>query len=349
MVSPKVSIIIPVHNTQQYLEQCLDSVVNQTLQDIEIICVDDGSTDNSFGILQSYADKDRRIRVFHHETAKSALGARKTGVLEATGEYIMFLDADDYYSFDACELVYNEIVKQGVDILHFSMDIVNCSNIPQQKINEILRYVKPFYGRLNCEDVFQGCFTNNKYAHTPVNKIYKSDLCKKAYAKTEDVYLIFAEDLYVYFIISDLAQSYYGWNNKPLYYYCYGRGVTQTDNTYTIEKFEKNCQHAKTIEVLKNYCSVFHANEKIYSDVIKRYYEEWIIRSIRILDNYIKYEDREQGELIINKYWGTAAVAFMRDKYKYVQSRKSMVSTVKYLICKLFTKGPVYTIKIIKS
>ena len=91
---PKVSVIIPVYNVEKYLKQCLDSVVNQTLKDIEIICVNDGSTDNSLEILEEYAQKDNRIIIISQENQGQSV-ARNIALEKATGEYVGFVDSDD--------------------------------------------------------------------------------------------------------------------------------------------------------------------------------------------------------------------------------------------------------------
>lgn len=93
---PKISVIIPVYNTEKYLRECLDSVINQTLTDIEIICVNDGSTDSSLQILQDYAQKDKRIIVLTQKN-KGAGVARNLGLKNAKGEYVAFMDSDDKY------------------------------------------------------------------------------------------------------------------------------------------------------------------------------------------------------------------------------------------------------------
>ena len=93
----KVSVIIPVYNVEQYLRPCLDSVLNQTLKNIEIICIDDGSTDDSLKILMEYAEKDNRITILKQKN-KGAGVARNYGMSIATGEYFLFLDSDDFFS-----------------------------------------------------------------------------------------------------------------------------------------------------------------------------------------------------------------------------------------------------------
>ena len=205
MDKTKISIIIPVHNTELYLKECLDSVVNQTLKDIEVICIDDASTDNSLSILQEYSNKDNRIKIIHNEIAKSALGARKKGVDAANGRYIMCLDADDYLSVFACEQLYNKIEEVGVEILNFNTEVVNCANLSKEKIVGVQQFLVPYMNYLNETDVFKGCFVNNLYGHNLWSKIYKAELCKRSFEDIEDIYMPFAEDLYTYFVISYYA------------------------------------------------------------------------------------------------------------------------------------------------
>jgi glycosyltransferase involved in cell wall biosynthesis len=93
---PKVSIVIPVYNVENYLKECLNSLINQTFKDIEIICVNDGSTDNSLNILNEYSQNDNRIKVFNQSNSGAAI-SRNNGIKEANGEYLAILDADDIY------------------------------------------------------------------------------------------------------------------------------------------------------------------------------------------------------------------------------------------------------------
>lgn len=111
----KVSVIIPVYNAEKYLTCCLDSVAGQTLKDIEIICVNDGSTDKSAQILDAYAEKDSRIRVIHKENG-GLVSARKTGVVAAAGEYVGYVDSDDWIEPDMYEKLYEKVWMHGCDI-----------------------------------------------------------------------------------------------------------------------------------------------------------------------------------------------------------------------------------------
>ena len=110
-----VSIIVPVYNTEEYLQKCLDSLINQTLKNIEIICVNDGSTDNSLKILQNNAIKDDRIKIINQENKKQG-AARNAGMQVATGEYIGFVDSDDYVDLNYFERLYRNASSRESDI-----------------------------------------------------------------------------------------------------------------------------------------------------------------------------------------------------------------------------------------
>lgn len=119
---PKFSIIIPVYNVEDYLSKCLDSAIGQTMLDIEIICVNDGSKDGSFDILRQYAQQDDRIKVVDKSNGGLS-SARNAGLKVATGEYICFLDSDDYVEPNLCERLYKEILQWKPDIIVFGANI----------------------------------------------------------------------------------------------------------------------------------------------------------------------------------------------------------------------------------
>ena len=112
----KVSIIVPVYNIEKYLAKCLDSLINQTLEDIEIICVNDGSTDNSAEILNEYAQKDCRIKIINQDNAGLS-AARNTGINAANGEYIGYVDSDDWIDLNFYEKLYNAAKDTDADIV----------------------------------------------------------------------------------------------------------------------------------------------------------------------------------------------------------------------------------------
>jgi len=119
MATPKISIIIPVYNVRKYLGKCIDSLVAQTLHDIEIICVDDESPDNSVAIIEEYAKKDSRIKLISQKNT-GASGARNAALKIAQGQYVLFVDGDDWIENDACELLYDIAIKNDTDVVMFA-------------------------------------------------------------------------------------------------------------------------------------------------------------------------------------------------------------------------------------
>jgi len=117
-MSPEITIIIPVYKVEQYLRQCLDSVVNQTMRDIQIICVNDGSPDNSRTILQEYAERDARIEIIDKPNGGLS-SARNAALPFVQGKYIMFVDSDDWIDRDCCEKVFAKAEQTGADITIF--------------------------------------------------------------------------------------------------------------------------------------------------------------------------------------------------------------------------------------
>lgn len=119
MINSKISIIVPVYNVERYLRKCLDSLINQTYKNIEIICVNDGSTDNSLDILNEYANKDKRIIVVNKKNGGIS-DARNVGISKVSGEYMMFVDSDDWVDLETCEKSLDAMNKYSVDVVLYS-------------------------------------------------------------------------------------------------------------------------------------------------------------------------------------------------------------------------------------
>lgn len=132
-MKPKISVIIPVYNTAPYLIKCLDSVVNQTLKEIEIIIVDDGSDDGSETICDKYAISDNRVFVLHSEH-RGVSHARNIGLSHSNGKYIMFVDSDDWVSADFCLIPFQIAENNKADIVIFSYTIID----DEQRFDNVL-------------------------------------------------------------------------------------------------------------------------------------------------------------------------------------------------------------------
>lgn len=182
MSQPKVSIIVPVYNVADYLRACLDSLVGQTLRDIQIICVNDGSTDQSLSILKEYAKKDARISVVDQKNQGTAV-VRNVGLGKVVAPYVMWCDGDDYYDPAMCEKMHNTIIEQDVDVVICGMNIIYEIEDALKKDVEEYQRLK-FFGKRPI--VWQ------EIIHTDVS------LCNKIYKKSIiDAYDIrFAEGLF---------------------------------------------------------------------------------------------------------------------------------------------------------
>ena len=112
----KISVIIPVYNVEKYLRRCLDSIINQTYKNLEIICIDDGSPDNSINVLIEYSNRDNRILIKRQKNMGLS-EARNTGIKISTGKYLIFVDSDDWLPLDAIELLCKKIEKENSDVV----------------------------------------------------------------------------------------------------------------------------------------------------------------------------------------------------------------------------------------
>ncbi|MBR5160328.1 MAG: glycosyltransferase family 2 protein, partial [Thermoguttaceae bacterium] len=143
---PAISVIIPVYNVEPYLRECLDSVVNQTFRDIEIICVNDGSTDGSPAILEEYAAKDSRIIIIHQQNGGLS-AARNSGMNAAKGDFILFVDSDDYIKQNTLEITYNAAIESGAEMVMFC--IYNDKNFAPAAIKAPCSISEPVTDRLS--------------------------------------------------------------------------------------------------------------------------------------------------------------------------------------------------------
>ena len=160
----KVSVIVPVYNVEQFLPKCLESIINQSLEDIEIICINDGSTDNSLSILENYALMDSRIKIIDKKNEGQSV-ARNLGIEMSQGEYLGFVDADDWIDFDFFEKLYNTAKKCACDIATAGFKRYKKSRFKVSKF---------FEAELVCTNVDDKARLDCLPAHNYIwNKIYK--------------------------------------------------------------------------------------------------------------------------------------------------------------------------------
>ena len=213
----KISVIVPVYNVENYLRECLESIINQTLKDIEILCIDDCGNYNSSNILEEYAKKDNRIKIIRHKENKGLGPARNTGIKEAKGEYISFIDSDDYISKDFLYNLYNTAKK-------YDSDIVNTLNIKCYRNNKKTQFYytfkkKEFESSCNLNDIENG-FSKQAIAPYVWNKIYKTSFLRDNNLNFLNTKLGAAED--INFIMKLMTNNpKISFNNNSIYYYRY--------------------------------------------------------------------------------------------------------------------------------
>lgn len=297
----KISLIIPVYNMEEYLDECLDSILYQTLGEIEVICVDDCSADNSVSVIRRRAESDARIKLITYDVNKSASQCRKDGVAAAKGKYIMFVDADDALMPSALENLYTEMENEPVDILHFNAEIVNEGNLPQSRIDNMKKFVSPYDGKLSGCDIFEKCFSNKLYRFTIWNKIYDASLCKLAFSSIKDGSFPKAQDLYAYFVLAFYAESYRGIPNQTYYEYHFGRGSTG-HNSLDMKQFERYCKMGLVADAIYDFLQ-----EKGALEILKKSYEtirkDLVIDCVGQWNNCLDNEQKPSGLELMVKYF----------------------------------------------
>ena len=241
-----MSIIIPVYNTEKYLSDCLDSIINQTLSDIEIICINDGSTDNSLEILNKYANKDSRIKIFSKKNEGQAT-ARNKGIKEATGEYIAFVDSDDFVDLDIFKKLYNHAKKNRLDI---DMCKISVFDNETSEIDDNVWYYSLGVFRNFNKKIFSHNDTKEftcEIAVTPYNKIYKKSFLDKNNILFPEGY-IFEDE--AFFFDAYLNAKRVSILNENLYYYRINRKGS------TVEKTSEK-DYSDIVEVFKLIREIF--------------------------------------------------------------------------------------------
>ncbi|MCH9276634.1 DUF4422 domain-containing protein [Bifidobacterium amazonense] len=241
---PKISVIIAAYNVEPYIGACLDSVRAQTLQDIEIIVVDDASTDGTAALLAEAARADDRITVITHERNQGLHLTRKTGVEAATGRYAFFLDGDDDLAPTMCEELYANLAGSPVDILHFGLTVIGENGILDEECKAFERFNNTPTPDAQYEDIVRNIFLESRGFAVDwrvTQRAFRTSLLKRAFAMMTGDRLERAEDGYECLVASAIATSYRSAKQCRGYRYHYGRGVTGT-NQITADTFRRFCE-----------------------------------------------------------------------------------------------------------
>lgn len=234
----KVSIIIPVYNAEKFLDTCLKSVINQTMRDIEIICIDDSSTDGSYDILQRYASQDTRFILLHNDVNKGQSNARNRALKIAKGEYIQYVDADDYIELSTVQDNYKIAHENNLDLL-----ITEC--VVHKSLNMKIEPDNAKESSNVCTGYELSRFLNYRFLFATWLNFVKLDFLKVNQIEFKEG-IIHEDVLISYYMLKNAKRSMY--YAKPNYHYL-------TFNSYTTGNPDKN----------RNYFSWL----KIYSEIMK--------------------------------------------------------------------------------
>ena len=263
-----VSLIVPVYNVEKYLEKCLNSLRSQTLQNIEIICINDASTDNSGKILDAYTRKDTRMKAIHLKQNAGTLCARLKGIEAACGAFIMFVDSDDELEADACEKLTECMLLHKTDLLHFGTILHPGKNVSKQMLSWVTDFLKPMDGR--CEgNLNYEYFVLGRFDFNITNKIWRSGIVKQALPYVRRKKLTASEDRYFAFLLFYFAHSYYGIQDA-YYHYNLGIGVTGGD-TLSLEQFEKRCTGAAAYRLVLQFLKQVREDGEDYQECAKQF------------------------------------------------------------------------------
>lgn len=287
-----ISIIVPVYNVAQYLRACINSIINQTYRDIEIILIDDGSTDNSGDICEEYRRSDERVIVIHQKNAGLSV-ARNVGIKRSTGTYITFIDSDDYISPDYIEKLY-------IALHHYTVDIVICDlkKVPEKiEFSDVDYNINKNYKSIllnNCqviEEVYKPLYHGVDFVSCA--KLYKKDLFKSN--KIEFPVGRIHEDAFTTYKLLYAAEKIV-YIDIPMYFYRIREGSITTSD-FTLKKLDK-------IVATKEECDFF-VKEKQYKLLRYALYDhlhemKMIISNLNKCDGQYNVVKRKIAEQIRN-------------------------------------------------
>ena len=246
----KISVVIPIYNVEKYLRQALSSVVNQTYRDLDIVCVDDGSTDNSLSIIKEFAAQDNRIQVITQKNQGTYI-TRQVGANAAQGDYILFLDPDDWLELDACEKLSDFAKTSQADIIQYGA-YVECEEDVNGIAEELYKWLNPQIDCLTGPDaILEACYIERKVTWNVAVKLIKASVAKKAFSYQSKFRIITLEDYLSSFYVYAFSQTY---RSIPLKFYHYRLGIgVSTKKEVTIEDFARSVRNFQGFEDLERF------------------------------------------------------------------------------------------------
>lgn len=280
-----VSIVLPIYNVEKYLDRCIESVVNQTYKDLEIILVDDGSLDGCPKKCEEWAKKDKRIKVIHKENAGLGM-ARNTGIENATGEYICFFDSDDYIKNNAVEHAYNLAKKVNADIVTYGVERVDGNGrtiqtlipTPQKLLYTGSEVQTEYLPNLIGPDAETGNNINIKMSAW--TSLYSLEMINKANWRFVSERDIISEDIYSLLILFKYVNKI-AILQECLYFYC--DNPSSLTHTFQKDRFERN---KNFYYCCRNKCKELNYNE----NVVERLAHPYLANTIAAMKMDVKME-----------------------------------------------------------
>lgn len=266
---PKLSLVIPVYGTERFLERCLDSVLNQNYQNLEIIIINDCSPGNAGEMIARYQAQDKRIRSITHPENKGLFQARLTGAKAATGDYIAFLDSDDYVLFDFYYTLIQTITREKADIAVGKTVL---------EAEDGSRWVNHFHdcsldiGTLEGESVRKSFFSRQGRCyswHTIWNKLYSKELWDKAapYYEAIKTHIIMTEDIAFSSVLFYFAKKVVSARSSA-YFYCINESASTNSKNMTLQRFKKNVTDIITVF---DFVKAFLESQQAPPDIMEDY------------------------------------------------------------------------------
>lgn len=277
-----ISVIVPIYNAEKYLDKCLSSICQSSYQNIEIICVDDGTPDKSMKIVEKFRQRDDRIVVVTNTVNRGLFRARVAGIKASHGQYVCFVDADDSIGIDWLRLLHDKIVEEQADMV--LGNTVNVDENNNYTYYNNYRSLTESHTQLRGENVlntFMQQEGSNFCWHTVWNKLYRRELVEKClpYFEKIDFHLVMGEDILFSSIFYTIAQSL-SFVNADAYFY-FRHSEASTSGSLPPERVLKNIKDVGKVfacvkEFLLEYdASLFKRHEKSYDNFKKRYHRIW--------------------------------------------------------------------------
>ncbi len=245
----KLSIVIPIYNVGKYVRKTIDSVTNQTYDNLEIVCVNDGSTDDCPQMLSAYAAQDKRIKVVNQQNQGTYI-ARQVGVEAAEGDYIVFLDGDDELKPDACAQIVSMVNETDADIVQFGITIL-ADKHDDEFLRWITRFLNPKKGVFEgSENMIRKCYVEEKLPWNVIGKAIRSSVAKQAFRDMDQVRFSGLDDYVSTFYIYLYADKLYS-SERKLYNYNYGVGISYYK--MKLDGFAKYLLNYQGYETLRHY------------------------------------------------------------------------------------------------